>query len=244
MINIINTALLLAAGFGKRLQPLTGDLPKPLVDINGRSALEIGIDGLACSSFCQQIVINTHWQSHQIQRFVDGIKPRIDKKITLIDEQPEILETGGGIMNAMQVASSQTLLIKNSDILFSSNIDYSPYQALIKEWQDDKMDALLLLCKKNRGDFSLSSDSKIVRGANNDYGYTGCCIISDRLFADRKSISSFSITEILFKATPQNYNHYNFYGLVMPDHIDYYDIGTPDNLFKARLRVKNYRNLW
>ena len=248
MIDIVDTAMILAAGFGKRLQPLIGDLPKPLVDINGKSALEIGIEGLNHSDFCQEIVINTHWQSQKIHQAVDLFRIKIKKQIRLVDEKPEILETGGGIMNAMKITGSDVLLVKNSDIIFFSNDDLDPYTNILRHWDNREMDALLLLRKKKigtKGDFCIGYGGRIIRDpVTNDYDYTGCCILSSRFFAEKKSISSFSITEILFQATPLQYMDYNFHGVILPESIDFCDIGTPDNLIVARDKAMYCKNLW
>ena len=193
----INTALILCAGFGKRLNPLTLDTPKPLLKLNNITLLETCINTIIKLGF-KQILINTFYLKKKISNFIKNKNFPI--KIQIIDDGKSILNTGGGIMNMISLLDDQNYMVFNPDTLWSNN-----YVKEIKEMQDfyfkKKLNNILLLTKKNlsfdqnfNGDFDLKDNLLKV---NNDkkYIYIGCQILNKDLFKDYV-IENFSISKI------------------------------------------------
>ena len=193
----IKTALILCAGFGKRLNPLTLDTPKPLLKLNNITLLETCINTIIKLGF-KQIFINTFYLKKKISNFIKNKNFPI--KIQIIDDGKSILNTGGGIMNMISLLDDQNYMVFNPDTLWSNN-----YVKEIKEMQDfyfkKKLNNILLLTKKNlsfdqnfNGDFSLKDNLLKV---NNDkkYIYVGCQILNKDLFKDYV-IENFSISKI------------------------------------------------
>ncbi|MDJ1257600.1 MAG: NTP transferase domain-containing protein [Candidatus Midichloria sp.] len=236
MTDIIKNAMILAAGFGKRLQPIIGNLPKPLVEIAGKTMLEIAIAALNKLKDIQNIYINVHWQAVLIRDHVKNLET--DKNIYLVEEEV-ILEAGGGILNVLNKISSQYLLIKNADVLLLNGTTL--YENLIHDFYKKAPTALLMLVNKNglkaTGDFSLAEDNYIFRGAENDYIYTGCGILSKDLFKDINQVEPFPLNKLLFLSQKDNYKKYNYRGLILPEEAQWFDIGTPESLSKARSTV-------
>ena len=158
------SGMILAAGFGKRMMPLTKDLPKPLIDINGITLLDNAINFLKKLG-CSQIVINTHYHPLKIKESINKRKDIND--IELIYEK-EILDTGGAVKNAIPYCKNNNLLIINSDIFWRQE-NVQDAQLLIKGCLSKNLPHLLLAEKaksfgisKSEGDFILSN-KKILR---------------------------------------------------------------------------------
>lgn len=198
--NSIKTAMILAAGLGTRLRPLTESIPKALVTIHGEAMLDIIIEQIR-SLKINRIIINTHYLADQIANHVKKYK---DIEITLSYEK-EILGTGGGILNAMKKIAQETYLIVNCDCLFVYNAMSNPYTQLINAWDPTKMEFLLLshptesaTFYKGTGDYNLNKEHKIVRTQKKqDYIWTGTYIIKPEFFKGYK-VKFFSITDIVF----------------------------------------------
>jgi MurNAc alpha-1-phosphate uridylyltransferase len=193
----INTALILCAGYGKRLNPLTLQKPKPLLKINESTMLENSIN-LIKSLGIKKIIINTFYLKEKIESFINTKK--FDLDIQIIDDGKKILNTGGGILNMMNSSSETDFLTLNADTVWSKN--YSEcIQNMEKFYFSNKIKNILLLVNKNlsfdkelKGDFNLI-ENMIKRDIQNDLIYTGCQIINKDLF-DSLSVSNFSISKI------------------------------------------------
>ena len=141
----INEAMIFAAGFGKRMYPLSTKVPKPLLKVNGKPIIFYIIENLINLNF-KNIVINTH---HLSEKFHDELKP-YSRTIKIVFEE-EILDTGGGFLNALKrnyfydLKSPKVLI--NGDILWKK-IANSPIKNIMKNWNEEKMDLLLCLIKK------------------------------------------------------------------------------------------------
>jgi MurNAc alpha-1-phosphate uridylyltransferase len=158
------SGMILAAGFGKRMMPLTKELPKPLIDINGITLLDNAIDFLKKLG-CRQIIINTHYHPLKIEKSINRRKDFND--IELIYEK-EILDTGGAVKNAAPYCKNQNLLIINSDIFWRQE-NIVDAKLLINSCLSNKLPYLLLAEKdksfgifKSEGDFILNK-KKILR---------------------------------------------------------------------------------
>ena len=193
----INTAIILCAGLGKRLQPLTLKTPKPLLQINNITILERCID-IVRKLGVKKIFLNTFHLSNQIFEFIKDKKFSID--IQIIEDGSEILDTGGGILNLIQNSKDDDFIIFNPDTLWHK--DYvEEINKMSHFYFFNKLDNILLLANKIlsfdkslRGDFKLSN-GLLKKNTNNNFIYTGCQILNRSLFEDYK-VHSFSISEI------------------------------------------------
>ena len=193
----INTALILCAGYGKRLNPLTLSKPKPLLKINEITLLENCIN-LIQSLDIKKIIINTFYLKDKIEDFF--MLKNFDLDIRIINDGKVILNTGGGILNMMKSSSESNFLILNPDTVWNKN--YIKYiKNMEKFYFSNEVKNILLLVKKNlsfdkklKGDFNLI-ENKIRKDDQNNLIYTGCQIINKDLF-DSRHISDFSILEV------------------------------------------------
>jgi len=193
----INTALILCAGYGKRLTPLTLIEPKPLLKINQITLLENCID-LVQSLGIKKIIINTFYLKEKIEDFIKIKKLNLDIKI--IKDGKEILNTGGGILNMINSSSETDFLVLNPDTVW--NMSYvDVIQNMEEFYYSNQIKNILLLVnktlsfdKKLKGDFNLV-ENKIIKNHQNDLIYTGCQIINKSLF-EFYSVKNFSISEV------------------------------------------------
>jgi MurNAc alpha-1-phosphate uridylyltransferase len=193
----INTALILCAGYGKRLNPLTLTEPKPLLKINEITLLENCIN-LIKSLGIRQVIINTFYLKEKIETFIKTKKFNLNIKI--INDGKTILNTGGGILNMISSSSETDFLTFNPDTVWSN--DYTkPIQDMEKFYFSNQIKNMLLLVNKNlsfdkklKGDFNLI-ENIIKKDAQNNLIYTGCQIINKSLFKSY-SVNDFSISKI------------------------------------------------
>jgi len=193
----INTALILCAGFGKRLNPITLNTPKPLLEIKDVSMLERCIN-LIEKLGIQKILINTFYLKDQFSVFLNSKNFNIDIKI--IEDGEHILDTGGGIQNMIKDSNEKDFIIFNPDTVWSNN-----YKDEILKMENmyfaEKLENILLLVnkkfsfdKKLKGDFNLKNNL-INKEAEKEFIYIGCQIINKKLFIKEK-IENYSILEI------------------------------------------------
>ena len=193
----VKTALILCAGLGKRLKPLTHEQPKPLLKLNNITLLENTIN-LIKELGIKKILLNTYHLKNKIKNYL--INNKFDISIEIIDDGEQILDTGGGIMNMINSSNEKNFLIFNPDTIWDLN-----YLERIKQMDDfftkNKIKNILLVVNKKlsfdkqlKGDFHLQ-DNRLIKSKNNDYIYTGCQIFSrDLLNSNKKKI--FSVIEI------------------------------------------------
>ena len=193
----INTALILCAGFGKRLNPITLNTPKPLLEIKGLSMLERCIYLIEKLNI-QKILINTYYLKDKFSEFLDVNNFNLDIKI--IEDGAHILDTGGGIQNMTQNSNENDFIIFNPDTFWSNN--YKDEILKMEEiYFNKKIENILLLVNKKKsfdkklmGDFNLKNNL-VSRDAEKQFIYTGCQIINKKLFF-RKKKKNYSILEI------------------------------------------------
>ena len=193
----INTALILCAGFGKRLHPLTQEIPKPLLKIKETTLLEKTMSFIEKLKI-NKIMLNTFHLSNKIEEFVNKINTKI--KIELINDGNEILDTGGGILNMVRNTSEKDFLVFNPDTIWEDN--YIKYvQEMIDLYFKQKMENILLVVNKDssfderlNGDFNLV-DGKLTRQNNRNFVYTGCQIINKNIFSKIQK-KNFSMNEV------------------------------------------------
>ena len=193
----IKTALILCAGFGKRLNPLTLETPKPLLKIKDTSVLENCINVISKLGI-KKILINTFHLGDQINEFIEMKNFEID--IEIKEDGKNILDTGGGIMNLIKDSKDQDFLVFNPDTLWNYK-----YVNEINEMQDfyfsNKLNCILLVADKKlsfdksfNGDFKLK-DNLLQKGEDNNFIYIGCKIFNKSLF-ENYNLKNFSIVEV------------------------------------------------
>ena len=193
----INTALILCAGFGKRLNPITLKTPKPLLELNNITMLETCIK-LIESLGIKKIIINTFYLRDQISNFLNN--KNFNSEIKIIEDGKNILDTGGGILNMVNHSEDNDFLIFNPDTLWQK--EYLDEIVKMKEFYfSKKIENILLLVKKKlsfdknfNGDFNLENNL-ILKSKKRDFIYTGCQILNKKLFVDYK-VENFSIINV------------------------------------------------
>ncbi len=194
----IKKAIILSAGYGKRLNPMTLYQPKSLLKINKKTLLENTIHILEKFGI-EEIVINTHYLSDQINTFIDNKK--FSSKIFLIEEHEKILDTGGGVLNAAKKFNNDPFFVFNPDTIWSlSYLD--DFKAMEEQYFNNDYKGVLLVVDKTKsfdttmkGDFNLK-ENIIDRDINEKkYIYTGSQILSSSVFSNKK-IEPFSMNLI------------------------------------------------
>jgi MurNAc alpha-1-phosphate uridylyltransferase len=193
----INTALILCAGYGKRLNPITLKIPKPLIEINEITLLENSINFLEKLEI-ENIKINTYYLHNQIQDFILNYKS--NSKIEILNDGNEILDTGGGILNLINRSDENDFIVLNPDTVWGDNYLKTTINMMDYYFQKKVKNLLMIVNKENsfdermRGDFSLSNE-KLLKNKENNFIYTGLQIINKSLFKKEK-VMSFSVTKI------------------------------------------------
>ncbi len=193
----INTALILCAGFGKRVNPITTDIPKPLIIYKDITLLENTIN-LIIDLKIENIKINVFYLKEKIEQFIKN--KNFPVKIEIIDDGETILGTGGGALNLINSTNENDVLVINPDTVWNST-----YLKSIKEMEkfyfDQKIKNILLIVnnsfcfdKRFNGDFEFK-DNILLKKKINDFKYTGCQIINKELFVS-KNITYFPMSEI------------------------------------------------
>ena len=211
----INTALILCAGFGKRLNPITLKIPKPLIEINEIALLENSINFLEKLEI-ENIKINTYYLHDQIQNFILNYKS--NSKIEIINDGNEILDTGGGILNLINRSDENDFIVLNPDTLWGDSYLEATINMTNYYFQKKVKNLLMIVHKESsfdermRGDFSLNND-QLLKKEENDFIYTGLQIINKNLFNNEK-VNPFSVTKIWDKAIKNKV----LYGFESKDH--------------------------
>lgn len=180
----IRRAMVLAAGLGRRMRPLTETRPKPLVELAGRTLLDRALDHLAETGI-REVVVNTHYRGEMVAAHLSG-RPGI----TLSPEEI-LLDTGGGIANALPHLGAGPFIVVNSDTVWSDG-QIPALRRLMDFWDESRMDALLLLhptvaCSgvSDSGDFQMEPDGRLRRRREGEvaaFVFTGVQILHPRLF--------------------------------------------------------------
>ena len=180
---IIKKAMVLAAGFGTRMRPLTEKIPKPLIKVGPKNLLERSIE-LLIKMGIDELVINTHHLSLEIDNFLKNKNYKIS--ITLTKEE-ELLDTGGGILNATKKFENNPFFVLNPDTIWNKNY-YEELKILENLYLENNKPALLLVDKTNshdksfKGDFNFTENNHITRNNVNQHIFTGAQIINRSIF--------------------------------------------------------------
>ena len=182
-------AMVLAAGHGKRMRPLSATTPKPLISVAGKALLDHCLDGLgACG--VETAIVNVHYLADLVEAH---LRRRPAPNIIVSDERAALLDTGGGVARALPHLGEQPFFLRNSDSFWLEGVRPN-LQWLTEGWDDDRMDALLLLAATvdsagyaGRGDFNLDKDGCLSRRPERTvapFVYAGAAILHPRLFTD------------------------------------------------------------
>jgi N-acetyl-alpha-D-muramate 1-phosphate uridylyltransferase len=231
MTRTIDTAMVLAAGLGTRLRPAAGALPKPLVPLARKPLIDHVLDRLSDAGITRAIV-NVHYQADKIDHHLAA---RQQPQIIISDERTQLLETGGGVKNALPHLPDGGFIVHNSDAVWQER-GVSNLARLIDAWDAGRMDCLLLLVLTSaaigytgRGDFSLAADGRIRRRRADEvvpFVFTGVQILHPRAFADTPD-GPFSNNLV--------YNHAMLAGRAYGIRLEglWMHVGTPDELAAA-----------
>ena len=184
------TAMIMAAGLGKRMRPLTASRPKPLIEVAGKALLDHVLDRLKAAGV-QQVVVNVHYLADAVEAHLATRKHGLD--VVISDERGLLLETGGGLAHAVDLIASDPFLAVNSDNLWVDG-PADTLKLLASHWDDAKMDALLLLVPLARarnhqgmGDFHMTRTGRLRRRERSrvaPFVFTGIQMMSKRLLKD------------------------------------------------------------
>jgi MurNAc alpha-1-phosphate uridylyltransferase len=226
-------AMVMAAGLGKRMRPLTATRPKPLVDVAGKTLLDHCLDRLRAAGV-RKAVVNVHYLPDALEAHLRHHAQDIE--IAVSDERDQLLETGGGLVKALPMIDADPFLAVNSDNLWIDG-PVDSLRHLAAHWDDARMDALLLLvplsqanCHAGHGDFHMNASGLIRRkkpGAVAPFVYTGIQMLSKRLFEGEVPEGPFS-TNILWDRAIQAGRCFGavHQGL-------WFDVGAPPNIRKT-----------
>lgn len=183
---VIDTAMVLAAGLGKRMRPITDTIPKPLVKVAGKTLLDWALDGLADAGV-DRAVVNVFYFPEQIVAHVAG---RRHPRIFISDESAELLDSAGGVVKALPLLGTSPFFIINADTFWIDGRQPN-LPALGLAWDPARMDILLMLADmqsatghSGKSDFLLGADGRLVRseGASEGLIYAGAAVVHPRIF--------------------------------------------------------------
>ncbi len=205
------SAMVLAAGLGQRMRPLTDLVPKPMVRLHQKPLLDHVLDRIAEAGI-PQAVVNVHYHADQI---VSHLKNRQHPRILISDERDELLDTGGGVRNALGSLGPEPFLVHNSDSLWIDGVE-SNLIRLARGFDPERMDGLLLLAQSSasigyegRGDFLMSADGLLQRRPERElapFVFTGVSIVHPRLFEGAPE-GRFSLNQLWDRAIEQRRLH-------------------------------------
>lgn len=220
-----DVAMLLSAGLGKRMRPLTATRPKPLVRVAGKALIDHALDKIVEAGI-GRAVVNVHYLADQL---VAHLEARSAPAIAISDERERLLETGGGMMHALGLIDADPFFCLNTDTIWLDG-PRNAFAALSDAWDPDRMDALLLVVSHARahnysgmGDFHMDPLGRLSRrrpARVAPHIFTGIQIVSHRLLADAPE-GAFS-TGVLWDAAM---DRGRLYGLVHAGL--WYEVGTP-----------------
>jgi len=224
-------AMILAAGLGKRLMPLTEHTPKPLVKVNGKALIDYALD-LVRGAGIAEVVVNCHHLGDQVKAHVKSIN---DLQVNLSDETGDLLETGGGVQKALPKLGTEPFAVLNSDVIVRDGTDTS-LKRLVDAWDPERMDVLLLMQRtqeavgyQGKGDYEMDDRGRLTRPDEREMApflFAGVQIVNPNLFEgiDR---GAFSMNRIFDRAEARG----RLFGL--PHNGQWLHVGDPDALNQA-----------
>jgi MurNAc alpha-1-phosphate uridylyltransferase len=228
----IDSCMVLAAGLGRRMRPLTDSLPKPLIPVAGKTLLDHALDMAACADI-SRAVVNVHY-------FPDAVEAHVAQRtgapeIIISDERDVLLETGGGVLNALPLIARETIAVFNADNVWVDGKTGTATEVL-QAWRPDSMDVLLLLTPTDAaigydgpGDFNLAADGQLIRREPDTraaYVYAGIHVLKTHLFAGME-IEPFSLNRVWNIAASRG----RLFGVIHSGR--WYHVGTPEGVMLA-----------
>lgn len=224
---VSDTAMVLAAGMGKRMRPLTATQPKPLIRVDGKPLIDHVLDKLADAGVARAVV-NVHYLADQLQAH---LAKRKAPQITISDERDQLLETGGGMVKAGPLLPDPFFAVNSDNIWLDG--PKNAFAELSAAWDPAKMDGLLLMVRHNdaynfrgQGDFHLDPLGRISRrraGRVAPFIWTGIQIVSQRLLRDPPE-GAFSTNILWNRAIAEG----RLYGIVHTG--EWFEVGTPQSI--------------
>ncbi|MBY0613280.1 MAG: nucleotidyltransferase family protein [Beijerinckiaceae bacterium] len=231
----IDTAMLLAAGLGTRMRPLTDTVPKPLVKVDGKAMIDYVLDALDASGITR-VVVNVHYRADQIEAHIEH---RDRPEIVISDERSGLLDSGGGVKKALPHLGDKPFLSLNSDAIWIDGPRPNILR-MIDAFDADTMDILLLVASTsyavgwgNKGDFSMDQHGRLRRpkpGEVTPFAYAGIAILKPELFVDTPDI--FSLNLLFNRAIERE----RLFGLRMEGL--WMHVGTPEAVDEASHRMR------
>ena len=229
-------AMVLAAGLGERMRPITDTMPKPLVRVAGRAMIDHMLDKLAAAGV-ERAVVNVHYLADQIERHVAS---RERPAIVISDERAKLLNTGGGVAKALSQLGNEPFFHVNSDTVWVDGVKPN-LTRLAEAFDPDAMDALLLLAPSagsvgyaGRGDFTMDPDARLRRRGEQEiapFVYAGAALLAPALFAGAPD-GAFPLTGLFDRAGEAG----RLYGLRLEGL--WMHIGTPDAIGLAEAAIE------
>lgn len=236
---IVDTAMVMAAGLGSRMRPLTNDRPKPLVEVAGKPLIEYALDKLRMAKV-SRAVVNVHYLPEQVEKYLNNSAKDLD--IAISDERELLMETGGGLVKALPLIDCDPFFCINSDAIWTDG-SVDALTRLARHWDGESMDGLLLLVPRERafnhrgsGDFSLDPQGRPVRRGGAlaaPLVYTGIQLLS-RAFLNDAPSGPFSTNLLWDRAIGQG----RLFGL--EHHGDWFDIGSPQAIEPTEAALRAY----
>jgi MurNAc alpha-1-phosphate uridylyltransferase len=226
-----NRAIVLAAGLGTRMRPYNGHIPKPLVEVGGKSLIDYSLDRLADAGV-ESVVVNVHHLADILERH---LAPRQRPHIVISDERGELLGTGGGIAKALPKLGDSPFFLVNSDTVWLDGVRPN-FTRMAEAFDPRSMDAMLLLAPTTssigyagRGDFAMLPDGRLRRRRENEvvpFVYAGAAVLSPSLFADAPK-GAFALTVLFDRAAERD----RLFGLRLEG--VWMHVGTPEAVAAA-----------
>jgi len=225
------TAMVLAAGLGTRMRPITDTMPKPLVSVQGKTLLDHGLDALE-NAGVKKSVVNVHYHADQI---VDHVAKRTTMETEISDERNELLDSGGGISKALPALGSSPFYLLNADSFWVEGCRPNLVR-MAEAWDEEKMDILLLLAGManavgfgSKGDFVMDADGRLERRGElkiAPFAYAGAAILHPRIFENAPE-GKFSLNKQFDEAIEKE----RMFGLRLEGL--WLHVGTPDAIGEA-----------
>lgn len=231
-------AMLLAAGLGKRMRPLTDTRPKPLVEVAGKTLADHVLDRLVAAGV-ETVVVNVHYFADQMEAHLAA---RAEPKVLISDERAGLLDSGGGVAKALPLLGTAPFIVCNADSFWIEGRQAN-IERLKAAWRPKDMDIMLLVAATatsvgfdGKGDYTLDDEGRLIRRREGEivpFAYAGVLLIKPELFAGMPEI--FSLNRLFDAAQAQ--------GRLFGQRLDgvWLHVGTPEAIGQAEARIAGSR---